>query len=71
MLEALHKECGWNPLRSSDQSVKSQDRFFNSRQEDWKQRPLEYCGSAEHKCVDCNKVVSVAERKKHLSEKRL
>lgn len=34
-------------------------------------RDCVYCGSAEHKSVDCNKVVSVAERKKHLSEKRL
>lgn len=71
VLEALPKWCDPNPLHSSDQSVKSQDRFFNSRQEDWKHRPCVYCGSAEHKSVDCNKVVSVAERKKHLSEKRL
>ena len=71
MLEALCKWCCRNPLHLSDQPVKSQDRFFNSRQEDWKQRPCEYCGSAEHKSVDCSKVVSVAERKKHLSEKRL
>ena len=71
VLEALPKWCDPNLLHSSDQSVKSQDRFFNSRQEDWKQRPCVYCGSAEHKSVDCKKVVSVAERKKHLSEKRL
>ena len=51
--------------------LKSLDRFFNSRQENWKQRPCVFCGSAEHKSVDCSKVVSVAEGKKHLSEKRL
>ena len=71
MLETLRKGCDRNPLHSYDQPVKSRDRFFNSRQEDWKQRPCVYCGSAEHKSVDCSKVVSVAERKKHLSEKRL
>ena len=57
MLEALRKWCDRNPLHSSDQPVKSRDRFFNSRQEDWKQRPCVYCGSAEHKSVDCSKVV--------------
>ena len=62
MLEALPKWCDLNPLHSSDQSVKSRDSFFNSRQDDWKQRPCVYCGSAEHKSVDCNKVVSVVER---------
>ena len=61
MLEALPKWCDLNPLHSSDQSVKSRDSFFNSRQDDWKQRPCVYCGSAEHKSVDCNKVVSVVE----------
>ena len=71
MLEALRKWCDRNPLHSSDQPVKSRDRLFNSRQEDWKQRPCVYCGSAEHKSLDCSKVISVAERKKHLSEKRL
>ena len=57
MLEALPKWCDPNPSHSSDQSVKSREMFFNSRQEDWKQRPCVYCGSAEHKSVDCNKVV--------------
>jgi len=71
MLEGLPKWCDWNLLHSSNQPIKMQDRFFNSRQEDWKQRPCVYCGSAEHKSVDCNKVVSVAEMKKHLSVKRL
>ena len=67
MLETLRKGCDRNPLHSYDQPVKLRDRFFNSRQEDWKQRPCVYCGSAEHKSVDCSKVV----RKRHLSEKRL
>ena len=38
MLEAFHKWCDRNPLHSSDQSNKSQDRFFNSSQEDYQQR---------------------------------
>ena len=32
MLEALRKWCDRNPIHSSDQSVKSRDRFFNSMQ---------------------------------------
>lgn len=78
MLEALRKWCDRNPLPSSDQPSrertlpnKSRDRFFNSRQEDWKQRPCVYCGSSGHKSVGCDRMVSVAERKKHLSEKKL
>ena len=30
-----------------------------------------YCGSSGHKSVDCDRMVSVAEGKKHLSEKKL
>ena len=69
MLETLRKGCDRNPLHSYDQPVKSRDRFFNSRQEDWKQRPCVYCGSAEHKSVDCSKVVSVQRGRSTLARK--
>lgn len=71
MLEALRKWCNRNPLHSSDQSNKSRDRFFNSRQEDYLQRPCVYCTSTSHKSVYCDKIASVGDSKKHLSERRL
>ena len=71
MLEALRKWCDRNPLHSSDQSNKSRDRFINSRQEDYRQRPRVYCTSTSHKSVNCDKIASVGDRKKHLSERRL
>ena len=71
MLETLRKGCDRNPLHSSDQSNKSQDRFFNSRQEDYRQRPCIYCTSTSHKSVNCDKIASVRDRKKYLSERRL
>ena len=71
MLEALRKWCDRNPLHSSDQSNKSRDRFFNSRQEDYRQRPCVYCTSTSHKSVNCDKIASVGDRKNYLSERRL
>ena len=72
MLEALRKWCDRNPLPSSEQPIhKVRDKFYNSRQEEWKPRPCVYCESSGHKSVDCDKIVGVAQRKKHLSEKRL
>ena len=72
MLEALRKWCDRNPLPSSEQPIlKVRDKLYNSRQEEWKPRPCVYCESSGHKSVDCEKIVGVAQRKKHLSEKRL
>lgn len=71
MLEALCKWCDRNPLHSSDQSNKSRDRFLNSRQEDYRQTPCVSCTSTSHKSVNCDKIASVEDRKKHLSERRL
>ena len=71
MLEALRKWCDRNPLHSSDQSNKSRDRFFNSRQEDYRQRPCVYGTSTSHNAVNCDKIASVGDRKKYLSERRL
>ena len=72
MLEALRKWCDRNPLPSSEQPIlKVRDKLYNSRQEEWKPRPCVYCESSGHKSVDCDKIVGVAQRKKHLSEKRL
>ena len=72
MLEALRKWCDRNPLPLSEQPIhKVRDKLYNSRQEEWKPRPCVYCESSGHKSVDCDKIVGVAQRKKHLSEKRL
>ena len=72
MLETLRKWCDRNPLPSSEQPIlKVRDKLYNSRQEEWKPRPCVYCESSGHKSVDCDKIVGVAQRKKHLSEKRL
>ena len=71
MLEALRKWCDRNPLHSSNQSNKLQDRFFNSRQEDYRQRLCVYCTSTSHKSVNCDKIASVGDTKKYLSERRL
>ena len=72
VLEALRKWCDRNPLPSSEQPIlKVRDKLYNSRQEEWKPRPCVYCESSGHKSVDCDKIVGVAQRKKHLSEKRL
>ena len=67
MLEALRKWCDRNPLPSSEQPIhKVRDKLYK-----WKPRPCVYCESSGHKSVDCDKIVGVAQRKKHLSEKRL
>ena len=59
------------PFKPPPRFPKPRDRVFNSRQEEWKTRPCVYCESSEHRSVDCNKIVNVAQRKKYLSEKRL
>ena len=66
MFEALCKWCDRNPLHSSNQSNKSRDRFFNSRQEDYLQRPCIYCTSTSHKSVNCDKIASVGDRGRKL-----
>ena len=64
MLEALRKWCDRNPLPSSDQPsgdqslpLKTRDRLFNSRQQDWKPRACVYCDSNGHKSTECDKIV--------------
>ena len=80
MLEALRKWCDRNPLPSpSDQPSNDRippkppkrDRVFHSRQEEWKPRPCVYCETSGYKSVECDKIVGVAQRRRHLSEKRL
>ena len=78
MLEALQKWCDRNLLPSSDQPSgdrslppKMRDRFFNSRQQDWKPSPCVYCESKGHKSTDCDKTVGVAQRWRYLVKEKL
>ena len=44
------------------------DRIFQAKQQDWKPaRTWVYCGASEYKSSEFDKVVDVAERRKHLS----
>ena len=66
------KPPSWGPAFKPPPKIpKSRDRVFNLRQEEWKTRPCVNYKSSEHKSVHCDKIVGVALRKKHLSEKRL
>ena len=47
-------------------------RIFQAKPQDWKPaRTCVYCGVSENKSSECDKVVDVAERQKHLSSKKL
>ena len=58
------------PFKPLPKFPKSRHRVFNSKQEEWKPRPRVYCESSSHKSVECDKIVGVELRKKHLSEKK-
>ena len=59
------------PFKPPPKLPRLRDRVFHSKQEEWKPRPCVYCDSNRHKSVDCDKVVGVELRRKHLSEKKL
>ena len=83
LVEALRKWIERNPLPMDHERREhfnerfnhkqpKRDRIFQAKQQDWKPaRTCVYCGASEHKSSECDKVVDVAERRKHLSSKKL
>ena len=79
LMEALRKLTERNPLPVDHETSKhlnekfnhkqpKKDRIFQAKQQDWK--PARTCVS-EHKSSEYDKVVDVAERRKHLSSRKL
>lgn len=70
-----------NPLKQNDRVTEKplpggsqwhkRSKTFQAKQREWKARACVYCEGTGHKASDCNKVVSVDELKKILSEKQL
>ena len=79
LVDALRKWTERNPVKVneklSDRSDKharySRTNAFQARQRETKQRRCVYCNEISHASINCHKVVSTADRKKHLSEHRL
>ena len=79
LVEALRKWTERNPLKQDDRATEKpapvgsqwhkRSKPFQAKQREWKPRACVYCEGPGHKASDCNKVVSVDERKKILSEK--
>ena len=57
-------------FRETSQSTQKREKFFQVRQE-WKRRPCIYCEGDDHKSVECNKVIEIAQRKECLKKKKL
>ena len=76
LTEALRKWTERNPIKSSDKVQEkytpSRGKSFQARQEESKpHKSCIYCEETDHKSVNCQKVVSIADRKKQLSLKQL
>ena len=81
LVEVLRKWTERNPLKQDDRATEKpppggsqwhkRSKTFQTKQREWKPRACVYCEGTGHKASDCNKVVSVDERKKILSEKQL
>ena len=83
LVEALRKWTERNPLPMDHERSEhfneefnhkqpKRDRIFQAKQQDWKPaRTCMYCGAGEHKSPECDKVADMAERRKHLSFKKL
>ena len=74
-VEALRKWCERNPAQSDERSKhygqQKRDKVFHTNEKAGKARGCVYCDSQEHKSAECDKIKGVAERKKHLSTKKL
>ena len=78
LVEALRKWTERNPLKQDDRATEKlppggsqwykRSKTFQAKQIEWKPRACVYCEGTGHNASDCNKVVSVDERKKILSE---
>ncbi|XP_028415664.1 uncharacterized protein LOC114539027 [Dendronephthya gigantea] len=80
LVDALRKWTERNPTRVDDRSLdKNSNKFsnvlrtktFQTRQHETKQRRCVYCNEIDHMSINCPKLVTSAERKKYLSDKRL
>lgn len=74
-VEALRKWCERNPTQS-DERIKhhgqqKRDRVFHTNERAGRSRGCVYCDSLEHKSAECDQIKGVAERKIHLSTKKL
>ena len=74
LVEALRKWTERNPLKQEDRATEKspqggsqwhkRSKTFQAKQREWKPRACVYFKGTGHKASDCNKVVSVDERKK-------
>lgn len=80
LIEAMRKWTERNPVKSEDtkrerdqieKKKHSHGRSFQTREQEWKVKPCVYCESDKHKSVNCDKLTTVADRKKKLSTKQL
>ena len=72
LVDELRKWTERNPIQSKQSAKPWRDKNFQIQQErDGKIRGCVYCGKQEHKSVDCKTVVTIDDRKKVLSNKRL
>ena len=76
LVEALRKWTERNPLKQEKevekpkQRLSSRSKNFQTRQQKQKPRSCVYCDDASHRSSNCNKVVTVASRRKFLGEKQ-
>ena len=78
-VEALRKWTEKNPVKIHDKPIEKSNKqanstrmnAFHARQRDIKQKRCAYCDDTNHASISFPKIVSSADRKKYLSEKRL
>ena len=72
LVDELRKWTERNPIQFKQSDKPWRDKNFQTQQErDGKNRGCVYCGKQDHKSVDCKTVVTVDDRRKVLSSKRL
>lgn len=72
LVDELRKWTERNPIQLKQSDKPWRDKNFQIQQDrDGRNRGCVYCGKQEHKSVDCKTVVSVDDREKVLSNKRL
>ena len=75
LVEALRKWCERNPVhsdeRSKHQGNQRRDKVFQTDDKMGKPRGCVYCHEPGHKSAECDKVKSLTERKRLLSERKL
>ena len=75
LVQALKKWKEINPVetqeRPADKHLPSRTRSFHTQEHLYQTKGCVYCEDSSHKSANCDKVTSVAERRKQLSAKRL